>query len=84
MSSSSSTTPNNEQHSVLSQPLADLSIAASSKTPPVLVGQLLTQNDHENNLMVDIDEIIYTFLSRRLNGQNLTDETVLRWTRNNG
>jgi hypothetical protein len=92
MSSSSSTTEKNQQQlprtstneqSVLSQPLADLSIAPSSQTPPVLAAsQPLIQNDHENNLEADIDEIIYNFLSRRLNGQNLTDETVLKWTRN--
>jgi hypothetical protein len=90
MSSSStlSTTEQNEQqtartptieHSVSSQPSIDNSITYS-QTAPVLAGQILTQNDHENHLLVDIDDIICNFLSR-FNGQH-TYETVLRWTRN--
>ncbi len=87
-SSTLSTTEQNEQqiartptieHSVSSQPLIDNSITYS-QTAPVLVGQILTQNDHENNLIVDIDDIICNFLSR-FNGQH-TYETVLRWARN--
>ncbi len=61
------------------EPLIDNSIT-SSQTAPVLAGQILTQNDHENNLIVDIDDIICDFLSR-FNGQH-TYETLLRWTRN--
>lgn len=84
-----STTEQNEQqqiartptieHSVSLESLIDNSIT-SSQTAPVLAGQILTQNDRENNLIVDIDDIICNFLSR-LNGQH-TYETVLRWTRN--
>jgi hypothetical protein len=91
-SSTSSTTEQNEQqqqqiprtptieHSVSSQPSIDNSIITYSQTAPVLAGQILTQNDHENYLIVDIDDIICNFLSR-FNGQQ-TYETVLRWTRN--
>jgi hypothetical protein len=75
-----STTPTTNEPSVSSQQLIDHSIT-SSQAIPLLAGQILTQNDHENNLMDDIDGIICDFLNRYCNRQH-SYETVLRWTRN--
>jgi len=71
------TTPTNESSI---QQLIERSVI-SSPTVPVLPGQILTQRDHEDNLLDGIDQVIGNFLNR-FNGQH-PYQTVFRWTLNN-
>jgi hypothetical protein len=88
MSASSSTVQHDEtqigtmpisEPSVSRQGLID-NLNTDSQTTPILVCQMLTQDEQENNLIIDIDAIIYNFL-KQFNEQRAYD-TVLQWTRN--
>ncbi len=71
--------PSVNESSILSQPLVDHSII-SSPTTPVLSDQILTQNDHEDNIVDNIDAVIRNYLSE-FNGQQL-NRIMFRWTTN--
>jgi hypothetical protein len=72
------TTPTNES-SFSSQQLIGNPVL-SSPTVPILHDQIPTQRDHEDNLVIDINEIIYNFLSQ-FSGQQPYYATF-RWTLN--
>jgi len=72
------TTPTNES-SISSQQLIG-NLVLSSPTVPILHDQIRTQRDHEDNLVDDINEIIYNFLSR-FSGQQ-PYHAMFRWTLN--
>ena len=70
------TTPTNAS-SVSFQQLINNSVLCSP-TPPILPGQRLTQSDHEDNLVDDLDDLIRNFL-HRFNGQQ-PYRRMFRWT----
>jgi len=56
--------------------LVDSSVTSTST--PTLPGQILTENDHEDNLMERMDELIRNFLSRP--NQRSPYRSLFRWT----
>ena len=86
MSSTSPNTDQNEQaqeaihryepSAASSQEMLGSSVVSSST--PILPGQILTENDHEDNLMDLIDELIRSFLSRT--NRRSPFRTLWKWT----
>jgi hypothetical protein len=58
------------------QILVDSSVTSTST--PILKGQILTENDHEDNLMDLIDELIRNFFSRP--NRRSPYRCLFRWT----
>jgi hypothetical protein len=55
-----------------------LASSVLSQSTPTLPGQILTENDHEDNLMNQIDELIHRFLSRH--NRRSPFRTFCNWT----
>ncbi|CAF3168754.1 unnamed protein product [Rotaria sp. Silwood2] len=72
----STPTTHSNQVRIMSQ---SSSASSNISTPiPVLPGQVLTQSDHEDNLIEGMDELVRNFLSRI--NQPSPYHTVFRWT----
>ncbi len=89
MSAPSSTVQHDETQ-IVTMPISEPSVSwqglidnlnTDSQTTPILVCQMLTQDEQENNLIIDIDALIYNFL-KQVNEQHAYG-TVLQWARNN-
>jgi hypothetical protein len=76
MSSTPISMDENEQASVSSNELPDLSTMTIST--PILPPQILTENEYEDNLMELIDQMIYRFLNRP--NRRSPYRTIFRWT----
>ena len=70
------TTPTNASSASLQQIINNPVLC--SLTPPILPGRRLTQSDHEDNLVDDLDDLIRNFL-HRFNGQQ-PYRRMFRWT----
>jgi hypothetical protein len=75
------TTERCDESSDATQAMASFSSVVSSTTP-ILSGEILTENDHEDNLMTLIDELIHNFLSRTNRRSHY--RSLFRWTFDDG
>jgi hypothetical protein len=71
------TTEHCNESSDSTQEMASFSSVVSSSIP-ILSGEILTENDHEDNLMQLIDDLIHNFLNRT--NRRSPYRSLFRWT----